>query len=76
MFKLLNSSEGDQESQELGVLSSLVSEHIEQTDALISDDAMPTSRQWKDLVTPELPLDMSSAQVTEVSSLMVSETQR
>lgn len=68
--------EGDQESQELGVLSSLVSEHIEQTDALISDDVMPTSRQWKDLVTPELPLDMSSAQVTEVSSLMVSETQR
>ncbi|XP_068724463.1 centromere protein T-like isoform X1 [Montipora capricornis] len=68
--------EGDQESQELGVLSSLVSEHIEQTDALIRDDAMPTSRQWKDLVTPELPLDMSSAPVTEVSSLMVSETQR
>lgn len=63
------------ESQNLGVAPSALSVQIETTDTSVSNNTVPTSRQWRELVTPQLPLDVPSSFGVDVSSLMISGTE-
>ncbi|KAK2550018.1 Centromere protein T [Acropora cervicornis] len=63
------------ESQNLGVAPSALSVQIETTDTSVSNNTVPTSRQWRELVTPQLPLNVPSSIGVDVSSLMISGTE-
>lgn len=53
-------SESGGKTEEPGNLSSVESAQVLPTDPMISDDGEATSRQWRDLVTPQLPLNVPS----------------
>lgn len=51
-----------QETQEeVNSLQSTTTDQTLPTDTVIRGNETQTSHQWRDLVTPQLPLDMSSA---------------
>lgn len=47
--------------EEVDSLQSTTQDQTLETDTVIRGNETQTSRQWRDLVTPQLPLDMSSA---------------
>ena len=47
--------------EEVDSLQSTTRDQTLETDTVIRENEIQTSRQWRDLVTPQLPLDMSSA---------------
>lgn len=47
--------------EEVDSLQSTTRDQTLETDTVIRENETQTSRQWRDLVTPQLPLDMSSA---------------
>ena len=71
----MNYSARGRESQNIGVAPSALSVQIETTDTSVSNNTVPTSRQWRELVTPQLPLDVPSSIGVDVSSLMISGTE-
>jgi len=57
MFKFFNSSTSAPEIQ--GAVESTATDQTLEADTVLRGHETQTSRQWRDLVTPQLPLDMS-----------------
>lgn len=61
LFCQQTSSTIAKETQEaVGSLQSTATDQTLETDTLIGEHEAQPSRQWRELVTPQLPLDMSS----------------
>lgn len=75
-FKFLNYSESGRKTEEPGNLSLVESAQVLPTDPMISDDGEATSRQWRDLVTPELPLNVPSTAGSQTSRARINVVER
>ena len=60
-FSIISSTIAKEMQEAVDRLQSTATDETLETDTLIGEHETQASRQWRELVTPQLPLDMSSA---------------
>ena len=60
-FSIISSTVQKETQEALDSWQSTATDQTLETDTVIRGHETQTSRQWRELVTPQLPLDMSSA---------------
>ena len=59
-FSIISSTIAKETQEAVDSLQSTATDQTLETDTLIGEHETQASRQWRELVTPQLPLDMSS----------------
>ena len=60
-FSIISSTSAKETQEAVNSLQSTTTDQTLETDTVTRGHETQTSRQWRELVTPQLPLDMSSA---------------